>query len=128
MPIDDRSVRAMFDADLAAARDAAGTYVLEIRNPTDYAFHVQHRDGIDIFDDVHLDQALDQALDALPGAAIPTPGAVVGALDQAGHENVAHLRSLTSETTDDGRRMHPGYWADDTGALAQGYEHEARKL
>lgn len=128
MPLDHSPLRDRITV-LERAAKAAGSYEVEVSNPTEYARHVAARDGVDVFDGAHLAERAGENVGAV--AAEPTSVSsrrLTLALDKAGHENVAHLRGLTDATTDDGRRKHPTGYADVTGQLAGAYEHEARKL
>lgn len=111
------------------AAEASGSYALDVVNPTDYAAAVASVDGVDVFDRVHQAEAADESVSAVLGTlAEVSSRRIVSALDKAGFDNVAHLRSLTEERTGDGRRKHPTGWADQTGQLSSGYSHDARKL
>ena len=110
-----------------SVRALSGTRTLEIRNPTEYASYLQDREGIDVLDHAHAEETVRAELQAVVGGSeVPDPAAVARALDKAGADEVAHLRSLTDATTDDGRRRHPGFWADETGELAGAYAHTVR--
>jgi len=125
VPQNDRAALAALDALQAKVQAFAWTYLVEVRNRTEYAFHVQNRDGLYIFDDVHLREGVVENLRAVLDAGdLPTARQMVLALEKAGADEVAHLRSLTAV---DGAMRHPGGWQDRTGQLAAGYESEARK-
>jgi len=126
MPVDHSDLHQRIRVSRRAA-EAGGSYVLDVANPTDYASAVASIDGVDVFDPPHQAEVAAENVAAVADSHV-TSDRVVRALDKAGHEEVAHLRSLTEATTDDGRRKHPTGFADVTGQLAGAYEHDARKL
>lgn len=48
-------------------------------------------------------------------------------LDAAGARTVAFLRSLTAGVSRDGRRLHPGGWADRTGETADSFSYRIER-
>ena len=113
-------------ADLHAEAGALDGASLAVSNATEYAAYVQDLLGYFVIDEEHLVATVEATVRQLVASNAPlTRENVIRALDQAGFQEVAYLRELTSDTTDDGRRRHNGYWADETGQLASGYEHRA---
>ena len=124
MPIADQGIDELF-ADLAAEADGAGTYGLEVRNDTTYAEYVEDREGYEVVSEAGLIAARDREIDVLIDNGVPlTPARIVVQLNKAGQDEVKRLRSYTGETTDDGRRRHPGFWADDSETLVDNFEHQ----
>lgn len=115
----------VYARELKGAAAARGAHVLELRNPTEYAGALQDLDGYEVIDEAHFAATADANLAELVASDLPlTSQRIDRALDRAGFEETNYLRSLTGGTTDDGRSRHPGHWADETGLLANAYEHE----
>ena len=124
MSVTDTGIDELF-AGLHAEADAAGVYELAVSANSDYARYIQDRTGFFVIDGEHLLATVTEAARELVGSGVPlTRQNVLLALDKAGFDEVAWLRSLTGSTTSDGRARHPGFWADDTGQLASSYQHE----
>lgn len=124
MPIDHKGLRRRIRVAHVAA-GASGTYDLDVGNSAEYARHLQDREGFFVTDVEHLAETAKasvlEAVRELDSVSRPT---ITRALDAAGFQEVDYLRSLTTETTGDGRRAHPGHWADRSGLLANSYFHE----
>ena len=124
MSVTDTGIDELF-AGLHAEAGAAGVYELAVSNATAHAVYVEALLGYFVIDGEHLLQTAAEAMRELLGADVPLSRAnILLALDKAGYDEVAWLRSLTGATTPDGRQRHPGYFADVTGQLANGYTHE----
>ena len=121
MPIQDIGLGEMMDG-LRAEGAGVGGLALTLSNPTDYAAYVQDALGYFVIDDEHLLETVTASLRQLVESGQPLTRATLRlALDKAGFDEVAYLRSLT---TADGAERHPGNWRDRTGQLASGYAHE----
>lgn len=124
MPITDAGLDKLF-VDLYDEAAAAGTYGLEVRNDTRTARFVQDLDGYEVVSQEGLEAARDREVDTLLASGAPlTKERVLVALDKAGGDEVKRLRSYTGDRTEDGRRRHPGNWADRRGVTVENYEHE----
>ena len=125
MPIIDIGINEYL-SDLQSEVRALDGASLTVSNATEYAAYVQDLLGYFVIDEDHLVATVEATVRELVASSAPlTRESVLRALDQAGFKEVAYLRELTSDSTADGRRRHNGYWADETGQLASGYQHRA---
>ena len=126
MSVTDTGIDELF-AGLRVEASAAGTYELELSNPAEYASFVQDIEGVFVIDLDHLTETVEAGIRELLGADVPLSREyILLALDKAGYDEIAWLKSLTGASTADGRGLHPGFWADDTTQLVNGYEHDPR--
>lgn len=103
---------------------------LTFENNMEYASHLQNKEGYYVFSDEEALKEVNSTMQEVQKALPLTPENVQRGLDQAGHNHIAFLRSLTSQIRPptrevrDGegvRRAHPGGWADITTALSGSY-------
>ena len=120
MPIIDIGINEYL-SDLQSEVRALDGASLTVSNATEYAAYVQDLLGYFVIDEDHLVATVEATVRRLVASNAPlTRESVLRALDQAGFEEVAYLRSLTAS---DGAQRHPGGWQDRTGQLSNGYEH-----